>query len=43
MMFTGIIEEVSEVLAVTGAGATRRLTVRATVTREGSDVGAVWP
>jgi len=39
-MFTGIIEEMSEVLAVVGAGATRRLTVRATITSEGSDVGA---
>ncbi|PYO02186.1 MAG: riboflavin synthase [Candidatus Rokuibacteriota bacterium] len=39
-MFTGIVEEVGEVLALAGAGATRRLTVRASITLDGSDVGA---
>ena len=39
-MFTGIVEEVGEVLALAGAGATRRLTVRASITLGGSDVGA---
>ena len=39
-MFTGIVEEVGEVLAVTSEGATRRLTVRAAVALDGSDVGA---
>jgi len=39
-MFTGIIEEIGVVLAVTGAGAARRLDVVASVTLEGSDLGA---
>ena len=39
-MFTGIVEEVGEVLALAGAGATRRLTVRASITLDSSDVGA---
>jgi len=39
-VFTGIVEEVGEVLALAGAGATRRLTVRASITLDGSDVGA---
>ena len=39
-MFTGIVEELGEVLAVTTDGATRRLTVRASVVLDGSDVGA---
>jgi len=39
-VFTGIVEELGEVLAVTTDGATRRLTVRASVVLDGSDVGA---
>jgi riboflavin synthase len=39
-MFTGIVEEVGEVLAVTCEGSTRRFVVHAAVVLEGSDVGA---
>jgi len=39
-VFTGIVEEVGEVLAIAADGATRRFTVRAAVTLEGSDIGA---
>jgi len=39
-VFTGIVEEVGEVLSVISEGATRRLTMRASVTLDGSDVGA---
>ena len=39
-MFTGIVEEIGIVRAVSGAGATRRLDVVASMTREGSDPGA---
>ena len=39
-MFTGIVEEVGEVLAIAADGTTRRFTVRAAVTLEGSDAGA---
>lgn len=39
-MFTGIVEELGIVRAVTGARATRRLDVVASMTLEGSDLGA---
>src|SRR5947208_4442877 len=39
-MFTGIVEEVGEIVAVTSEGSTRRLTVRALIALDGSDVGA---
>jgi len=39
-MFTGIVEEVGEVVAVTSEGSTRRLTVRALTALDGSEVGA---
>jgi riboflavin synthase len=39
-MFTGLVEEVGLVRVVTGAGATRRLDVTASITLEGSEVGA---
>jgi riboflavin synthase len=39
-MFTGIVEELGLVRVVTGAGATRRLDVAASLTLEGSDLGA---
>lgn len=39
-MFTGIIEEIGTVTTLDGAGATRRLEIRAGPTLEGSDVGA---
>lgn len=39
-MFTGIIEEIGIVRTVTGAGSTRRLDVAASITLEGSDLGA---
>jgi riboflavin synthase len=39
-MFTGIVEELGIVRRVTGAGATRRLDVGASLTREGSELGA---
>ena len=39
-MFTGIVEEIGTVRAVTERGATRRLTVAAAVTLDGSDLGA---
>jgi len=39
-MFTGIVEEIGIVRTVTGTGATRRLDVAASITLEGSDLGA---
>jgi riboflavin synthase len=39
-MFTGIVEEVGEVLAAASVGSIWRLTVRATTTLDGSDLGA---
>jgi riboflavin synthase len=39
-MFTGIVEEIGVVQVVSGAGATRRLDVAASVTLEGSELGA---
>ena len=39
-MFTGIVEEIGTVRAVRGEGETRRLTLTAAVTLEGSDLGA---
>ena len=39
-MFTGIVEEIGTVRAVTERGATRRLMLSAAVTLEGSDLGA---
>ena len=39
-MFTGIVEEIGVVRAVTGRGATRRLAVTAAVTLDGSELGA---
>lgn len=39
-MFTGIVEEIGVVRALTGARATRRLELAASVTLEGSDLGA---
>jgi riboflavin synthase len=39
-VFTGIVEEVGVIRAVEGSGATRRLRVGATVTLEGSEIGA---
>lgn len=39
-MFTGIVEEIGVVTAVSRAGATARLDVAASVTVEGSDLGA---
>jgi riboflavin synthase len=39
-MFTGIVEEIGVVQVVTGAGATRRLDVTASITLEGSELGA---
>lgn len=39
-MFTGIVEEVGEVLAAASVGSIRRLTVRAATTLDGSDLGA---
>ena len=39
-MFTGIVEEIGIVRLVTGAGATRRLDVSASLTLEGSELGA---
>ena len=39
-MFTGIIEEIGTVRAVTGSAATRRLDVAASITLEGSELGA---
>jgi len=39
-MFTGIVEEVGEIVAVTSEGSTRRLTVRALIALDGSDGGA---
>jgi riboflavin synthase len=39
-MFTGIVEEIGTVRAVRGEGETRRLTLGAAVTLEGSDLGA---
>lgn len=39
-MFTGIVEEIGTVTALAGAGATRRLEIRAGPTAEGSDIGA---
>ena len=39
-MFTGIVEEIGIVRVVTGATATRRLDVTASITLEGSELGA---
>jgi riboflavin synthase len=39
-MFTGIVEEVGEIVTVADRGATRRLAVKAAVTLEGSELGA---
>jgi riboflavin synthase len=39
-MFTGIVEEIGTIRAVTGAGATRRLDLGASITLEGSELGA---
>ena len=39
-MFTGIVEEVGEILAVGGTARTARLSVRASITCEGSSIGA---
>jgi riboflavin synthase len=39
-VFTGIVEELGLVREVTGAGATRRLEVAASITLEGSELGA---
>lgn len=39
-MFTGIVEEVGEILAAASVGSIRRLTVRAATTLDGSDLGA---
>jgi riboflavin synthase len=39
-MFTGIVEEIGLVREVTGAGATRRLEIAASITLEGSELGA---
>lgn len=39
-MFTGIVEEIGIVQVVTGGGATRRLDVTASITLEGSELGA---
>lgn len=39
-MFTGIIEEIGIVRTVTGSAATRRLDVAASITLEGSELGA---
>ena len=39
-MFTGIIEEIGIVRSVTGSAATRRLDVAASITLEGSELGA---
>ena|SRR5215470_8785973 len=39
-MFTGLIEEIGEVVALEARGASRRLVIRAKTPLEGSDVGA---
>ena len=39
-MFTGIVEEVGEIVEVADRGATRRLAVKAALTLEGSELGA---